>query len=56
MVTAGITQHLLKWFPTNSTPFDDQMGLLSFCSGQKSKQTQSSFEKDGIVIVCRAGL
>lgn len=56
MVTASITPHLLNRFPTNSTPFDDQMALLSFCSGQKSKRTQSSFEKDGIVIVCRAGL
>lgn len=56
MVTATITPHLLNRFPTNSTPFDDPMGLLSFCSGQKSKRRQSSFEKDGTVIVCRAGL
>lgn len=57
VVTADITQCLLKGFPTNTALLlmIGWAGCL-FCSGQKSKPTQSSFEKDGIVIVWVAGL
>lgn len=57
VVTADIPQCLLKGSPTN-TALLLMIGWACclFCSGQESKPTQSSFEKDGIVIVWVAGL